>query len=87
MSIRITTSVEEGKAIVHIAGQLEGETVDALADEVEHSQVPEFVDLTELQSADSEGVRLILKLVSLGSQIRGASPYIRLLLQQKEKNA
>ena len=45
---------------------------------------PQIVDLSDLQSADAESVQLLLKLVSLGTQIRGASPYVELLLKEQD---
>jgi hypothetical protein len=38
------------------------------------------LDLSELQSADHEGVEILRELVGLGAEVRGASPYIELLL-------
>lgn len=40
-----------------------------------------ILDLSNLSSADPAGVEVLLELVSLGTQIRGASPYIELLLK------
>ncbi len=39
------------------------------------------LELSNLQSVDPVGAKVLLELVSLGSQIRGASPYIKLLLK------
>ena len=39
------------------------------------------LELSNLQSADKVGVDVLLELISLGVQIRGASPYIELLLK------
>jgi hypothetical protein len=56
------------------------EDVAELAREYGAGKSPHVIDLSDLLSADSEGVRLILKFVSRGARIRGASPYIELLL-------
>jgi ABC-type transporter Mla MlaB component len=57
------------------------EDVDELAGQAGTSGGPQVIDLSDLQSADSEGVRLLLQFVRRGAQIRGASPYIELLLK------
>jgi ABC-type transporter Mla MlaB component len=82
MSIRVTCSSEAGQTVLRIAGQLKAEAVAELARHCEAAARPDVIDLSDLQTADPEGVRLLLDLFLMGAEIRGASPYIELLLQR-----
>jgi ABC-type transporter Mla MlaB component len=83
MSIRVTSSTDKGQTVLRIDGRLMSEDVAEVASQCETAQTAYTVDLSDLQSADSEGVRLLLELVRRGAQIRGASPYIELLLKRE----
>jgi ABC-type transporter Mla MlaB component len=83
MSIRVTRSTDKGQTVLRIDGRLMSEDVAEVASQCETAQTPYTVDLSDLQSADSEGVRLLLELVRRGARIRGASPYIELLLKRE----
>ena len=83
MTLRVDTVSEASTTVVSVAGSLEGEgvreflkTCDAVEGEFE-------LDLTGLRSADSEGIDAIRKLVRAGRKLRGASPFIRLLLDNQ----
>ena len=80
MTVRIDTTSEGSKAVVSVAGRLEGLGVRELLRTC-RSIAGEFVlDLTGLRSADPEGIEAIQKAVSGGAKLRGVSPFIRLLL-------
>ena len=84
MTVRIETSAGEKKPTVSVAGRLEGLGVGELMRTC-RSIVGELVlDLSGLRSADAEGIEAIQKLVQGGARLRGASPFIRLLLESEQ---
>jgi anti-anti-sigma regulatory factor len=83
MGIRITRTSDVHETVLHIDGQLCSENVAELTKEHRFVEGPLVLELSNLQSADTAGVDVLLKLISMGVQIRGASPYIELLLKRK----
>jgi ABC-type transporter Mla MlaB component len=83
MSIRASRTSEAEQMVLRIDGRLTSEDVDELAKLYGAEGSPNVIDLSDLQSADSDGVRLLLDFVSRGAQIRDASPYIELLLRSQ----
>jgi len=81
VAIRITTICEAHQNVFRVDGQLSVEDVDELTRECRSSQAPTVLELSNLRSADSAGVKCLQELISHGVEIRGASPYIDLLLQ------
>jgi anti-anti-sigma regulatory factor len=81
MAIRITKISEAHQIVLHVDGYLSIVNVDELAREYESSQAALVLDLSNLLSADSEGVKCLRELMSFGAEVRGASPYIDLLLE------
>ena len=81
MSIRITKTSDARETVLRIDGQLRMENVAELTKEHRSVEGTLVLELSDLQSADKAGVEVLLELVSLGAQIRGASPYIELLLK------
>jgi ABC-type transporter Mla MlaB component len=84
MSIRITSTSEAERTVLRIAGRLMSEDCAELAGPYGAAECPHIIDLSDLQSADSEGVRLLLGFVRRGAKIRGASPYVELLLEMRQ---
>jgi len=83
MTVRIDTTSENSKTIVSVAGRLAGSGVHELLRTC-HSTEGEFVlDVTGLRSADPEGIETIRNLVHEGRKLRGVSPFIRLLLDER----
>lgn len=83
MTVRIDTTAEGSKAVVSVAGRLEGPGVRELLRTC-RSIAGEFVlDLAGLRSADPGGIEAIQKAVSGGAKLRGVSPFIRLLLDDQ----
>jgi ABC-type transporter Mla MlaB component len=81
MSIRATITSDARQTVLRIDGRLRSEDISELAGQYGGAGSPHVIDLSDLQSADSDGVRLLQDFVSRGAQIRGASPYIQLLLR------
>ena len=81
MSIRITRTSDVRETVLRVDGQLRSENVAELTKE--HGSVDGLLvlELSNLQSADTAGVVVLQGLISMGAQIRGASPYIELLLK------
>jgi ABC-type transporter Mla MlaB component len=83
MTVRINKAGENSKSIVTVAGRLDRPVVRELLKAC-HSIDGEFVlDLAGLLSADSAGIEAIHSLVRGGAKLRGASPFIRLLLDDQ----
>ena len=80
MTVRITQEIASETTILHIDGQLRSEDVSALMNEHRELTGPVALDLSQLQSADADGVAAILEIASLGADLRGVSGYVRLLL-------
>ena len=88
MTVRIETSLEESKTAVNVAGRLEGLGVGELVRTCHCIEGELVLDLSGLVSADDEGIKAIQKLVQRGAPLRGASPFILLLLNfQRPANA
>jgi len=83
MSVRIRNTRDFSGTVLRVDGYLTAEDVDELDREYCSVQGASVLDLTDLQSADAEGVRCLQRLISLGAEIRGSSHYIALLLEDE----
>jgi ABC-type transporter Mla MlaB component len=81
MSIRITRTTDVHETVLCVDGQLSSDNVTELTREQRSVNGPLVLDLSNFQSADTTGVATLQKLISMGTRIRGASPYIELLLK------
>ena len=86
MGIRIIKTSNDRETVLRIDGQLRVENVAELTKEYRSVEGPLVLDLSNLQSADEAAVDVLLDLMSTGIQIRGASPYIELLLKSEPHN-
>ena len=84
MTVRIETSAGEKKPTVSVAGRLEGLGVGEFVRTCRSIEGELVLDLSGLRSADAEGIEAIQKLVQGGARLRGASPFIRLLLESEQ---
>jgi hypothetical protein len=84
MTVRIEISAGEKKPAVSIAGNLEGLGAGELVRTCRSIEGELVLDLSGLRSADAEGIDAIQKLVQGGATLRGASPFIRLLLKSEQ---
>ena len=86
MSIRVTRTTDACETVLKVDGRLHREDVGELAKETHRVQGPLVLELSNLQSADAAGVEILKRLASAGAMIRGASPYIELLLSEKSRS-
>jgi len=80
MTIRITTTKENGATTIRVEGRLDAEAAPDLQREVKRAGAPVRLDLSGLMSADAEGIKELQALSAKGAELRGASAYIRQLL-------
>jgi hypothetical protein len=82
MAVRITKASETKKTVLLVDGYLNAEDVGEPARIYRSSQGSSGLELSNLRSADSAGVKCLQELILLGAEISGASPYIELLLKR-----
>ncbi len=71
----------EGAAVVlHVAGRLAGDAITQLTDVCEPMEGHFVLDLSKLMFADDAGAAAIRTLREKGADIRGASSFIKLLI-------
>ena len=80
MEIRIDITSEGSKTIVCIAGRLSGVSVAQLRKACDPIKSAFVLDLSNLLFADDTGIDVIRAIVEKGAQVRGASPFVQLLL-------
>ena len=80
MTVRITTSKENTAMTIRVEGRLNAEAVPDLQREVKRAGAPLRLDLSGLISADAEGIKELRALSANGVELRGASAYIRQLM-------
>ena len=81
MSIRVKKVSNTRGTVLQVDGKLMSEDVGELARECRSVQGLLIFDLSNLQSADRAGVEILRELMALGAEVRGASPYVELLLK------
>jgi hypothetical protein len=82
MDIRIDYISSDSKPVFSIAGRLGGSAVIQLKKACDPIEEPMMMDLTNLLFADDRGIDAIRSLIDRGWQIRGASPFVQLLLKK-----
>ena len=83
VTIRITKTADAPQTVLKVDGRLKADDIEELTRAYQSAQGATALDLSELQSADSAGVEILRELVSMGAEVRSASPYIELLLKTK----
>ncbi len=81
MTVRMQVLSQESITVVSIAGRLAGEEATELR-RIWADSGGDVLDLSGLRGADEEGITVIRALVREGAKLRGASPFIRLLLAE-----
>lgn len=82
MQLRIVVSLEGLKTVVKVDGRLDAEGVPELEKVTRDKTTVLYLDLSGLRLADSQGVAVLLRLQGAGAVIQGASPYLKLLLEE-----
>lgn len=83
MTIHISKTADDRRTVLKVDGHLKADDVEELAGAYRSAEGATALDLSELQSADRAGVQILRELVSMGAEVRGASPYIELLMKTK----
>jgi len=83
MEIRIDITSEGPETVVRIAGRLSGVAVAQLKKACHPIEGPFVIDLSNLLFADAGGIDVIRVLDDRGAKVRGASPFIQLLLEDE----
>ena len=80
MAIRIDITSEGLGVVVHLAGRLSGGAGTELRKACGPIEGAFVLDLSELLFADDAGIEVIRAVGEQGAEIRGASPFVQLLL-------
>ena len=83
MTARIMTDTEPDASVIRIEGDLRVEEIEELDRVSGEAGRPLVLDLTNLGSADAEGLRALASLMKRGAELRGASPYIQMRLESE----
>lgn len=81
MEIRIDITAEGTETVVHVAGRLSGRAVAQFRQTCDPIKGAFVLDLSDLLFADATGLEVIRMTVEKGVEVRGASPFVRLLLE------
>lgn len=81
MEIRIDITTEGLETVVHVAGRLSGGAVAQFREACDQIEDAFVLDLSNLLFADDVGIDVIRTTVEKGAELRGASPFVRLLLE------
>ncbi len=80
MEIRIDIESEGSDVVLHVAGRLTGPAIAQLSEACEPMESHYVLDLSKLMFADDAGAEVIRTLCERGAEIRGASTFIKLLI-------
>ena len=80
MEIRIDIESEGPDVVLHVAGRLTGPAFAELSEACEPMKGKFVLDLSKLKFADDAGAEAIRSLRERGAGIRGASTFIKLLI-------
>jgi hypothetical protein len=80
VTVKISSLKESTGRVVHIDGWLTASDVAALEDAVGECVRGTRLELADLRSADAAGIVALRGLEARGAVLRGAAPFLRLLL-------
>ena len=80
MTIRIDTVSEGSNVVLHVAGRLTALEIEQLVDVCDSMEGLFVLDISKLKFLDDAGAEVIRTLREKGAIIRGASPFIKLLI-------
>jgi len=78
--LRIDITAKEPVVVFDLSGRLAGPAITQLTDVCEPIEGKFVLDLSKLKFADDTGVDVIRMLCEKGAEIRGASSFIKLLI-------
>lgn len=81
MELRLSVSREDAITVIHVDGRLAASGMRDLDETITGVPGAMIIDLTNLLSADDAGIVALRVLSERGIQLRGASPYVALLLR------
>ncbi len=84
MKLKITTTATGTVTAIRIEGELRREGVSELDTACGSVDGSIGLDLSDLTTADAEGVRVLSNLLASGARLLAASPYIELLIKSEE---
>ena len=82
MTIRIDVNSEGDEAVVYLAGRLSKDAIKELIDTCDQIKQGFVLDLSNLAFADDAGVDVIRAISDQAAKVRGASPFIQLLINK-----
>ena len=80
MSVRVTRVIDGKRTVLQVAGRLESADLSELDKEIRLLDGPWVLDLSELLSAGEAGIKKLRELEVGAVELRGASGYVRMLL-------
>ena len=83
MEIRIDIESEGPDVVLHVAGRLTGPAIKQLTDVCDPMEDHYVLDLSKLKFTDDAGAEAIRTLRERGTDIRGASSFIKLLINSE----
>jgi anti-anti-sigma regulatory factor len=83
MDIRIDIETEGAEVVLRVAGRLAGDAITQLTNVCEPMEDNTVLDLSKLMFVDEAGAEAIQYLREKGANIRGASTFIKLLLNRE----
>lgn len=86
MGIRIDYNPYGAKPVVRVAGRLTSGAVDQLKKACRPIKASFVIDLSDLVYADDEGISAIREIVDKGVLVQGASPFVKLLIDMRQRS-
>ena len=80
MEIRIDIESEGPESVLHVSGRLTGPAITQLSDACAPMEGRFVLNLSKLKFADDAGAEVIRTLRERGAEIRGASYFIKMLI-------
>lgn len=82
VAVRIDIASEGPQTVVFIAGRLTGQAIVELREVCDPIEGAFVLDLSDLLAADDAGIKAMRTLGEKGAVVRGASPFIQMLLDE-----
>lgn len=86
MAIRIDTAEMHGTTVISVQGQLVGDASAELGKVLAAAEPPVAIDLAMLQTADTEGIEMLVAVAADGVELLNATGYVGLLMERNRRN-